>query len=241
VKLNERDADLTGSRFRNVDLSGSQLRSVFLRGVTITDSWIEDVSLEGHIVSLTVNGVDVAAYVEAELDRRHPDRVGLRARDVPELRQAWAEAVRRADETVERARRLPADRLDEQVEDEYSFIQTLRHLVFGFDRWLSGPVFGDPRPSFHPLGLVHEGAEEGSADGLDLSAQPTLDEVLVVRRTQQQRLGEALRNMTDAEVHRSVGSPNGGETTVLHCVQVVLKEEWWHHQYATRDLAILEK
>jgi hypothetical protein len=29
--------------------------------------------------------------------------------------------------------------------------------------------------------------------------------------------------------------------TVLHCLHVVLKEEWQHHRYAVRDLAMLEK
>lgn len=65
-------------------------------------------------------------------------------------------------------------------------------------------------------------------------------EVLAVRRERQHRLGDLLHDATDAELQRTVSSPNGGETTVLRCVQVVLKEEWWHHHYAARDLAILE-
>ena len=48
---------------------------------------------------------------------------------------------------VARARRLPPTLLDERVNDEFSFIQTLRHLVFASDRWLTGPVFGDPEPT----------------------------------------------------------------------------------------------
>jgi hypothetical protein len=234
------DADLTGSRFRNVDLSGSRLRSAFLRDVVFTDTWVEDVRIEGHIASLVVNGVDVTDYVEAELDRRHPERLALRPDDVDAVRRAWSEAITRAEETVARARQLPPDLLDARVDDEFSFIQTLRHLVFASDRWLTGPVFGDPEPYFHPIGQTHEGAEEGPAQGLDPDARPSLDEVLDARHEQQERVGRYLRGATDADLHRTVASPNGGETTVLRCVWVVLKEEWWHHQYATRDLAILE-
>jgi hypothetical protein len=28
---------------------------------------------------------------------------------------------------------------------------------------------------------------------------------------------------------------------VLKCLQVILNEEWQHHRYAVRDLAVLEK
>ncbi|MGQ0433796.1 MAG: DinB family protein [Microthrixaceae bacterium] len=239
--IEHRDADLSGSRFRNVDLSGTRIRSAFLRDVVITDAWLQDVRIEGEVGSLTVNGVDVTAYVEAELDRRHPERRRLRPNDGEGLRRAWAEAIERFDATVARARRLPAERLDERVGDEFSFIQTLRHLVLAFDRWLTGPVFGDPEPYFHPYGQPHEGATEGPAQGLDPDAHPTLDEVLDVRRTRQQRLTNLLRASTDADLQRTVASPNGGETTVLGCVHVVLREEWWHHQYAIRDLAVLEQ
>jgi hypothetical protein len=238
--IEHRDADLSGSRFRNVNLSGTRIHSAFLNGVVITDAWIEDVRLDGNVQSLTVNGIDVTAYVDAELDRLHPDRRRLQATDVDGLRQAWEDAVDRTDAAVERARRLPADLLDERVNDEFSFIQTLRHLVFAHDRWLTGPVFGDPAPYFHPLGQPHDSAVEGPADGLDPDARPTLDDVLAVRYAQRRRLAEFLETAVDADLSRTLASPNGGDTTVLHCIQVVLHEEWWHHQYAARDLAILE-
>jgi hypothetical protein len=238
--IEHRDADLTGSTFRNVDLTRTDIRTALLRDVVITDAWIDTVRVEGEVVSLSVNGVDVAEYVESELDRRHPERRGLRAEDVDGLRRAWEDAIVRTDHTVARARRLPPELLDVQVDGEFSFIQTLRHLVFGFDRWLTGPVFADPTPHFHPLGLAHEGSEEGALDGLDPDAHPSLDDVLEPRRDRQLRLRDLLGGADDAELRHTVASPNGGETTVLDCVHVVLNEEWWHHRYAARDLAILE-
>ncbi len=238
--IEHHDADLTGSRFRNVDLSGSELRSAFLRDVSISDAWIEDLRIEGHVVSLVVNGVDVTAYVEAELDRRDPERLDLRSEDAGVLLRAWSAAIARSDRIVARVREMPPGALDERVNDEFSFIQTLRHLVFASDRWLSGPVFDDPEPSLHPLGQAHDGADEGPEQGLLPDARPSLDEVLAVRRARQERGRDFLRDATDADLRRTVSSPNGGETTVLHCLHVVLNEEWWHHQYADRDLAILE-
>ena len=44
---------------------------------------------------------------------------------------------------------------------------------------------------------------------------------------------------TDESMARAIDSPNGGTTTVGDCIRVVMIEEWWHHHYADRDLAIL--
>ena len=35
-------------------------------------------------------------------------------------------------------------------------------------------------------------------------------------------------------------SPNGGTTSVMGCLHVVLSEEWEHDRYANRDLERLE-
>jgi hypothetical protein len=39
---------------------------------------------------LRVNGVEIEPLVQAELDRRFPERVKLRAADVEGLREAWS-------------------------------------------------------------------------------------------------------------------------------------------------------
>jgi hypothetical protein len=85
------DEDLRGSRFDHVDLSGSEFRAsdltetrfravemsrVVMRGVDLVD-----VDIHGEIVNLTINGVDIGPLVNAELDRRHPDRVKMRPID----------------------------------------------------------------------------------------------------------------------------------------------------------------
>jgi hypothetical protein len=110
--IEHRDADLSGSRFRNVDLTGTRIHSALLHDVVTTDAWIDDVRIEGEVRSLTVNGVDATGYVEAELARRHPELDRLRPEDVEGLRRAWAKAIARSEAVVERARRIPADRLD---------------------------------------------------------------------------------------------------------------------------------
>ena len=50
------------------------------------------------------------------------------------------------DGTVARARRLDPDLLHESVDGEWSFIETLRHLVFATDSWIRRAILGDPAP-----------------------------------------------------------------------------------------------
>ena len=91
--------DLRGSRFERVDLSGSEFRAsdltntrfrgvemnrVVMRGVELVD-----VDIHGEIVNLTINGVDVAPLVDAELDLRYPDRAKMRPTDPAGFREAW--------------------------------------------------------------------------------------------------------------------------------------------------------
>ena len=54
-----------------------------------------------------------------------------------------------------------------------------------------------------------------------------------------------LATVTTEELHQprrrndTEGYPPPTDHTVLDCLHVVMDEEWWHHQYATRDLAVL--
>jgi hypothetical protein len=233
------EEDLSGSRFHRVDLSGSRLRDVGLRDVKVVDSHVDGLDISGYVASLVVNGVEVAGYVEEELNRRHPERSMLRPATADAARDAWSMVQERAAATLARARALPSALLDESVDEEFSYLETLRHLVFAVDRWITGPVLGEV-PWFHPLGVAYDGASEEELAGLDHEAHPSLDEVLAVRADRTARVTAVLAAATDEDLARVVDSPNGGSVTVLQCVGVVLREEWQHDQYASRDLAVLE-
>ena len=235
--VEHRDTDLTGSHFRNIDLSGSRLRSAFLRDVVFTDAWIEDVRIEGHIASLVVNGVDVTDFVEAELDRRHPERLGLRPEDVDGVRRAWSDAIARSDEAVTRARRLPPDLLDARVDDEYSFVQTLRHLVFAMDKWFTAPVLGEP---FHPIGMPNTGSVDQPWEGLDGQVSPSVSEALAVRAARATRLRDFCRSVAQEDFTRSIDVLENGAHPLQECIYTVFEEEFWHNRYARRDLERLE-
>ena len=75
--------------------------------------------------------------------------------------------------------------------------------------------------------------------GLDVDAKPSLDEVLDLRRERMARVAELLRAASHDDLLRMVASPNGGTTSVMSCIHVVLGEEWEHNRYANRDLDVL--
>ena len=156
------NVDMTGSRFSRVDFTGSTFRAVALHGVVMRDIEVSNTTIDGEIESLVVNGVDVVPLVAAELDRRHPERPLFRPTTADGFRQAWDVNERLWAETVVRARRLPEERLHESVADEWSFIQTLRHLAFASQAWVGRGVLGDPRP-WHPLSLPWDQMEPRTA------------------------------------------------------------------------------
>jgi hypothetical protein len=233
-----RDEDLHDSHFLRVNLMGSRFHGVVMQNVKITDAWVNEVEISCVLGSLKVNDVDVSAYVRAELDRRHPELPKLRAQDIAGLREAWKIIETQAAATLERARALPEATLYESVDGEWSYVETLQHLVYATDRWITGPVLGQGQP-FHRLGLPNDNLEPWRGSVIDVDASPALHEVLPVRQERMETVARLLDEIDQDGLHRKVASPNGGTTAVADCVRIVMIEEWAHNRYANRDLDAL--
>jgi DinB superfamily/Pentapeptide repeats (8 copies) len=240
------DTEFRGARFTRVDLSGATFRDVDLSDVRILDAILDKAEISGMIGRMRVNGVEVAPLVEAELDRRHPERVLMRATTAAGLRDGWAAVEEMWAPTIELAAQLPEDVRNERVDGEWSLVETLRHLIFVTDAWFGRAVLGESHP-YHRLGLVPAFLGDGSQLGLDPHAAPSFDEVLDARNGRMARVRQFLESATDDDLAQRVlssagdGYPPAGEQTVLACLHVVTDEEWNHHQYATRDLALLTR
>src|SRR6202012_1815342 len=130
--------------FTSVYLNGARFRDVDLRGVTMRGVYVADAEIYGEIDRLTINGVEVMPLVEAELNRRYPERVKLRPVDPAGFQVAWDVVERFWAELVEEARGRPAESLHESVAGEWSFIETLRHLVFATECWARRAILGEP-------------------------------------------------------------------------------------------------
>jgi hypothetical protein len=232
----EFEGDLSGAVFWGADLRGATFRDVNLADVTISHAWLVDVEVDAFIDRLVVNGVDVTAFVN-ERDPWYPLRSVLGAADPESMRSGWA-ALREAWEaTVARARRLPDSALHVSVDGEWSFVQTLRHLVFAMDKWFTAPILGG---RFHSFGLPNRGSNDFPWPGLDHEVSPSLSEVLEARADQAAALGSYLSTMTTDDLTRSVDVLENGPHVVRACISTVLEEEFWHNRYAERDLARLD-
>jgi hypothetical protein len=237
------DVYLTGARFHDVDLTNARFQLVDLTGVTIRDAALINVDISGKIESLRVNGVDVVPLVEAELDRRYPDRAKMRPADADGFREAWDILGRLWQQTVGRAREMPPELLHERVDGEWSFIETLRHLVFATDAWVGRAMLGDPSP-WDPLGLPPDDVREPGLP-CDRDARPSLDEVLALRVGRTATVSRVLADLTDerlagrTEPVTEPGFPEPESFAVRRCLQAVVKEEWEHRLYAERDLNVL--
>jgi DinB superfamily/Pentapeptide repeats (8 copies) len=238
--------DLSGARFEQVDFSRAWFRNVYFTGATMRGAWLEDVDIDGEIRNVRINGVDIGPLVEAELNRRYPQRSKLNPPDADGFREAWAIIEQVWPSTVERAKQLPTDLLHERVEREYSFIETLRHLVFATDAWVRRTILGLPDP-YSPLGLPHDEMEPEAGVPNDPDARPSLDEVLELRADRMRTVHELIATLTDEVLAAQTdpvpppGYPPPGTYPVRRCLRAVVNEEWLHRLYAERDLAILEQ
>lgn len=245
------DADMRGSRFERVDLTGAQFRAVDLvdarlHGVDLSGSVLRGVELVGvniygEIENVTINGVDIGPLINAELNKRYPERAGMRPADPAGFRAAWDTIDRIWASTVDRARRLPPDMLHESVDGEWSFIQTLRHLVFATDSWIRRAILGDPSP-WDALDLPWDEMPDTPGVPRDRQARPSLDEVLQIRHDRMSTVRQVIDGLTDKSLDdrttpvQEPGWPPPESFSVRKCLLIILNEEWEHRLYAERDL-----
>jgi uncharacterized damage-inducible protein DinB len=227
------DADLRGARFVRADLSDVVMRGVDIAGADIDAPWLID---ESGV--LLVNGVDVTPFVDAELNRRFPGRELRRAADPESLRAAWSQLQETWAATLERVASMPEGTVDESVDGEWSFAQTLRHLVMATDTWLGRAVLELDQP-YHPLGQPNiEYATDGYDTSVFSTAVPTYAEVLDARASRVAMVRDFLESVSAEGLTQLRTNPWGPDRqeTVLACLHTILEEEWEHHRYAVRDL-----
>ena len=238
------DVSLVGAEFQKADLSRATFRNVDFTGVMIRGVYATTMDIDGWIENMTVNGVDVMPLVEAELDRRYPDRPKMRPADAAGFREAWIVLERLWGQTVDRARGVDPDLLHERVDGEWSFIETLRHLVFATDAWVNRALLGEPSP-WDPLGLPSDEMPDIPGVPRDLAARPSLGQVLALRADRMATVRRVLADLTDerlagmTEAVLAVGYPESKSFPVRRCLGAIISEEWEHRLFAERDLDAL--
>jgi DinB family protein len=239
----DKGPSLPGSRTEDADFSHARLHAPNFEGARITDGWFVGADISADIEGLRLNGVEVAPLIEAELERMFPERAKLRAADPAGIADTWSMLEQTWAATFVRAEALPEALLHERVDDEWSFVETQRHLVMATDCWLRRMVKGIDRP-YHPWGMAGSWLEDPASWGLEPEAKPPFSEIVGVRRERMGEVRDTIAALTAEELARecvppaTLGHPTRPHS-VLHCIHVILNEEYEHHRYAVRDLDTL--
>ncbi len=227
--------DLGGAVFWGVSLRGASFRDVDLTGSRAHRVLLEDVEIDAFLDGLVVNGVDVTDYVNAR-DPWQPLRGMLRPTDADSVRATWRETEAAWAQTIGEAAALSDAQRRQRVDGEWSFVETLRHLVFATDKWFTVPIAAG---TFAAIGIPNSGSADFPWPGVDRDADPAYEDVLAVRRAQAEAIRRAVADLTDDELTREVEVLENGRVTVLDCWHTVFEEEFEHRRYALRDLARL--
>ncbi len=230
-----RDRSLRGSRFIGCDFRDVVIRGSEVAGMQIDSPWL----LEGD-GQLIVNDINVLAFVDAELNRRFPGRELRDARTPGEFCAAWAALEQTWQATLDRALGMPPGTLDASVADEWSFNQTLRHLVMATDTWLGKAILEQTHP-YHPAGLPNDD-DSPAYSASDFSGAPVPFRVVLEARTDRQAMVRLfIAGVTSEELGEPRKNPHNPDydETVHSCLRTILEEEWEHHRYAVRDLDVL--
>ena len=232
--------DHKNARFVEADFSGARFHGVNFSNVKISDAWLFNVDISGLVGNLSVNGIDVSAYVEAELNKRHPERLLLVPFDPDGMRTAWEAVERFAAATLDRARAcLPTTSTSRSTTSG----RTSRRSDISCSQPTAGsPAPCSPRPNpFHPLGLPNPPIDEVPPPcSISTPSRPST-------RCWPSAAGGWTASPNTSSASTPTSSPGrcrhrtAASTSVMSCLHIVFREEWWHDQYANRDLAILER
>ncbi len=224
--------DLAGAVFWGADLTGATFRDVDLSGASISHARFVDVDIDASIGRLVVNGVDVTDYVN-ERDPWFPLRSLIEPTDPSGVRAAWSALEQAWSETCALASGHPDADLHRSVDGEWSFVDTLRHLVFAVDKWFTVPITVG---SFEPIGLPNSGSIDFPWPGIDRTARPDVAEALAAFRNRVGAVRGYVDTVTLQELGLRVDVLENGEHSVQECLWTIFEESFWHNRYARRDL-----
>lgn len=236
VPENFEDRDLSDSVFWGVNLQRAYIRDADLSGSTLFHVFLRDVSIDGEIDRLVVNGVDVTDFVN-EHDRWWPLRTCLSPDTIEGVVDSWTTLEAEWAAVLSTVAGADPAVIDASVGGEWSLHDTLRHLLFAADKWFVLPILGES--SFTSIGLPNTSSQGGEWPGLDADAQPDFATVLAARAAQHERFASYITSTRTEDLPETVTILENGSVPALMCLHVVLEEEFEHLRYMVRDLAAL--
>ena len=229
--------DMAGTEFRDVNLQDAVFDDVNLRGVSIRNANLDGLTVDdAYIGGLTIYGVPIGPLIEAERDRRDPERVTLRAADVfdpAEIARILArlDAVRA--EFVALMRATPAEqRTAHPGVDRWSATEHVRHLVFAEDMYLNRGLLRNDAP-WRGLGHLPPFLE-GNPTYATVGTAPTEDLELIIATWDELYGGvrTLLTGATPEVLSRDTSDVDVGQGTVGQVIQGMAQHDLEHIRMA---------
>jgi hypothetical protein len=158
--------------------------------------------------------------------------------DVDAARSSVAEVTGAIEATITRATSFTDEERNRRVDDEWSTVESIRHIVMVVDGWLGRTIKGEDDP-FHPIGLTPHfmpGVPPGTS--IDPDADPTFDEACEVLRGRLSTLETFVNGLTADELARAIG---GHAENVAGGLGVIFDELTYHNGFMNRDLTKIEQ
>lgn len=230
------DANLGNATFHNINLEGATIRNANLKDVHIEDAYIE---------GLIIYGFDIGQLIEAEEDRRDPERVRLRMRDchdpqcvrevlarLEKVRGAFHERLRATDPRLLTTTPGP---------DRWCALEHVRHLLFAEDLYLNHFILQNSDP-LNPIGMLPEFlADSPKYQNVGTEPCTDLETVLAAWETTHTAMMAYLADMTP-ETLRGPARDLGGEVhTVGDKLQGLAHHDLQHIRWVESILNEIEK
>jgi uncharacterized damage-inducible protein DinB len=159
--------------------------------------------------------------------------------DVGAARERVATTRNRLETTIARASTFSEDELQQRVNDEWSAVESLRHIVLVIDLWLSKAISGEKDP-FHPMALPPSFMPPNlfPDSSIDPHARPSFAEACEVARDRITSVEEYVDTLTSDELSRPIEAHAG---TVGGALGVLFDELAAHDRFMNRDLDLLRQ
>lgn len=242
--MNEKfeNCNMAGVLFHNVNLEQAEFNDVNLAGGRIHNANLSNFKIDdAYIKGFTVFGFQIDKLIEAELDRRDPERVRLRMTDccdpecvrvvlqhLGEVRTGFKAFLRATEPDLLISRPAP---------DQWSAVENLRHLIFAEDLYLNRWLLQNDEPWCEHGILPAFLAGDARYAGVGRQPCDDVDTLLSAWEAIHARMMAFVAGVTQEELKRDTSQLDFGQGTVGKVLQTLAQHDLEHIRQAEAAVA----